>query len=282
MDGVTLAAATIRTLTLSGLKPLSPFVQSLLVSLGTLLVLMVLLWLASIVRRDASIVDPFWGSGFVVVTWLCWWLHAPTDMRSTVIAILTTVWGMRLSIFLTIRNWDHGEDRRYKAMRDYHGARFTWVSLFTVFLLQGIILWFVSFPIQAVISASYRPPLSWLDFLAIGVWGLGLTFETVGDWQLARFKSNPENSGKVMNQGLWRYTRHPNYFGDFCVWWGLYLLAISAAGSWTVGSPLLMSVLLMKVSGVTLLESTIKERRPDYAAYCNQTNAFFPGWPRIR
>ena len=281
MDGVPFSAAACRKLNLSRRKPLSQFVQSLLVSLGTLLVLMVVLWLASVVRRDASIVDPFWGTGFVVVAWLCWWLHPEADARSMVMAILTTVWGLRLSIYLTIRNWSHGEDRRYKAMRDHHGPRFAWVSLFTVFLLQGIILWFVSFPIQAVFAASHRPPISWLDCVAIGVWGIGLIFESVGDWQLAMFKTNPANSGKVMNRGLWRYTRHPNYFGDFCVWWGVYLLAVSSGGWWTIGSPLLMSLLLMKVSGVTLLESTIKDRRPGYAEYCQQTNAFFPGLPRI-
>lgn len=282
MDGVTFTVTASRAITISGQKLLSPFAQSLLVSLGTLLVLMVLLWIASVIRRDASIVDPFWGCGFVVVTWLCWWFHSPSEARPAVLAILTTVWGLRLSIFLTWRNWNHDEDRRYQAMRHYHGARFTWVSLFTVFLLQGIILWFVSFPIQAVITAYNPRPMSWLDGLAIVVWVMGFCFESLGDWQLARFKADPENRGKVMNRGLWKYTRHPNYFGDFCVWWGVYLLALSAGGWWTLGSPLLMSILLMKVSGVTLLESTITERRPDYAVYRKQTNAFFPGWPSIQ
>lgn len=258
---------------------MTPLAHSLLVSLGVLALLMTAMWLLSIVRRDASIVDPFWGTGFVIVTWIAcggW----PADGRAMLMTALITLWGLRLSVFLLWRNWGHGEDHRYAAMRKHHGPRFVWVSLLTVFWLQGIILWFVSWPVQAVVCRSHGQPLSWLDGLGVIVWTIGLVFETLGDWQLARFKVKPENTGRVLNSGLWRYTRHPNYFGDFCVWWGLYLLALSAGAWWTIGSPLLMSVLLMKVSGVTLLESTITQRRPEYDAYRQRTNAFFPGLPR--
>jgi steroid 5-alpha reductase family enzyme len=162
-------------------------------------------------------------------------------------------------------------------MRAHHGQRFWWVSLFTVFLLQGAILWFVALPILVATARRSFAPLGPLDLLGGLLWGLGLLFEAVGDWQLARFKAVPSNARHVMDRGLWRYTRHPNYFGDFCVWWGIYLVAAAGGAVWTIGSPLLMSVLLLKVSGVTLLENTIADRRPDYAAYQRRTNAFFPG-----
>jgi steroid 5-alpha reductase family enzyme len=178
---------------------------------------------------------------------------------------------------LLCRNWGHGEDRRYAAMRSSYGGRFWWVSLFTVFLLQAIILWFVSLPIQLAAALNRSTTLGIVDALGTTLWLVGIIFETVGDWQLARFKRDPGNCGMVLNRGLWRYTRHPNYFGDFCAWWGLYLIA-AAGGAWmTVFSPLLMSYLLLKVSGVRLLERTIADRRPDYVAYIARTNAFFPG-----
>jgi len=122
--------------------------------------------------------------------------------------------------------------------------------------------------------------LSMEDFLGVGLWGVGVLFESIGDWQLARFKSNPTNQGKVMDRGLWRYTRHPNYFGDICVWWGLYLVAAAGGAGWTILSPALMTFFLMRVSGVTLLEKTIVDRRPEYADYIRRTNALFPGPPR--
>lgn len=259
---------------------MSPLYQTLLMTLACLQALMLVLWLISLVRRDASIVDPFWGTGFVIVAWLACGFNSVDGTRPLLLAGLVTVWGLRLSIYLLMRNRHHGEDRRYASMRSYHGRWFPLVSLGTVFLLQGVILWFVSIPIQVGIVHGGTPPLNAVDLVGVVVWTIGLLFETAGDWQLAIFKANSDNAGRVMDRGLWRYTRHPNYFGDFCVWWGLYLISISAGGWWTIGSPLLMSVLLMKVSGVTLLESTISERRPDYAAYRSRTNAFFPGPPK--
>lgn len=163
-------------------------------------------------------------------------------------------------------------------MRENQGPRFWWVSLFTVFLLQGVILWIVSMPIQVAMVAAATKSLGWLDLAGVAQWSFGLFFEAVGDFQMARFQADPQNAGRVMDRGLWRLTRHPNYFGDFCIWWGLYLIAASAGVSWTIFSPLLMSFLLLKVSGVTLLEKTITDRRPEYAAYQTRTSSFFP-WP---
>ncbi len=255
-----------------------PVAQISVLSLAAVATVMFVLWLISIFRRDASIVDPFWGLGFVVVAWLATWLSWPVSSRVALLTFLTTAWGLRLSSFLLWRNCcGHGEDRRYAAMRSRYGDRFWWVSLFTVFLLQAIILWFVSLPIQLTAALNRSTALGIVDALGTTLWLIGIFFETVGDWQLARFKRDPGNSGMVLNRGLWRYTRHPNYFGDFCAWWGLYLIA-AAGGAWmTVFSPLLMSYLLLKVSGVRLLERTIADRRPDYVAYIARTNAFFPG-----
>jgi steroid 5-alpha reductase family enzyme len=259
---------------------MSPLAQTLLTSWSVLLIAMLILWLVGAVRRDVSIIDPFWGTGFVIVSWVAWSLNTPGSLRSLLLSGLTTFWGLRLSIFLLWRNWRHGEDRRYAAMRAYHGGRFWWVSLFTVFLLQAAILWFVSLPIQVTAAQNSTDALGLLDAAGTTLWGFGFFFEAVGDWQLARFKSDPRNAGQVMDQGLWRYTRHPNYFGDCCVWWGHYLIAASGGAWFTVLSPLCMSYLLVRVSGVRLLERTIVDRRPDYAAYVARTNAFFPGPPR--
>ncbi|MFN0052310.1 MAG: DUF1295 domain-containing protein [Planctomycetales bacterium] len=259
---------------------MSPLWQLLLSNLLLVLLVLTILWIVSVVRRDASIIDPFWGLGFVLVIWNSVWRCAAPEPRVWLLAGLTTAWGLRLSLFLGWRNWGHGEDRRYAAMRAAHGRRFWWWSLFSVFFLQGVILWFVALPLQIATAENAANPLGWLDLAGFGIWLGGFAFETVGDWQLARFKADPRNAGKVLDRGLWRLTRHPNYFGDFCVWWGLYLIALSGGAAWTVGSPLVMSILLMKVSGVTLLEQTIVDRRPEYAAYQARTSAFFPALPR--
>lgn len=259
---------------------MSLLVETLVVTFVAISVAMVLLWLVAISRRDVSVVDIFWGLGFGVVAWLaCWW-NSTNQPRSLLLAGLTSLWGLRLALYLCWRNWGRAEDRRYAAMRQRHGAAFDWVSLWTVFLLQAAILWFVSLPIQVAVAGNQSTAWNWLDATGITLWTVGFLFESVGDWQLARFQMQPHNAVRVMDRGLWRFTRHPNYFGDFCVWWGLYLISAAGGATWTIASPLLMSVLLLKVSGVSLLESTIADRRPEYAAYRARTNAFFPGRPR--
>lgn len=253
--------------------------ETFLVTLLAVVSQMLLLWIFASIRRDVSVVDSFWGLGFVAVAWIaCWW-NTATEYRPLLLATLTSAWGIRLSLYLGWRNWGRPEDRRYAGMRARHGPRFVWESLWTVFLLQAVVLWFVSLPIQVAMSKNWSTGWKWLDIVGIALWMLGSFFEAVGDSQLARFKSRPENAGRVMNRGLWRYTRHPNYFGDFCVWWGLYAIAAAGGAAWTIASPMLMSLLLLRISGVPLLESTITERRPEYAAYRAQTNAFFPGRP---
>ena len=247
-----------------------------MVNLGVLMLVTFGLWLLSVRLRDASIIDIFWGTGFVIVAWTSAALSEWPAARAILVVGMTTVWGLRLGIYLAWRNIGEAEDRRYRAMRDQWGKRFPVVSLFTVFWLQAVVLWLVSLPLQA--SAYGTDGLGLLDAVGVAVWSVGLFFESVGDLQLARFKAEPRNEGKVLDHGLWRYTRHPNYFGDFLVWWGFFLVAASGGAWWTVLSPLIMSVLLMKVSGVTLLERSLTDRKPEYEAYVKRTSAFFP-WP---
>lgn len=246
-----------------------------------------LLWLLSLILTDSSIVDVYWGLGFVSVYWLGYVLSTsgvgapqPLVTRPLLVGLLVTIWGLRLALHILRRNWGQGEDFRYAHWRREAGAAWWWRSYFKVFLLQGAILWIVSWPLLAVL-ASGEPFPGWLDGLAILVWSAGFIFEAGGDWQLSRFKADPANRGRLLTQGLWRYTRHPNYFGDALVWWGFYLFAVAAGAWWTIFSPLLMTYLLRRVSGVTMLERSLRETKPGYAAYIAQTNAFFPGRPKV-
>jgi len=245
-----------------------------------LLACMVALWLLSLRLRDASIADVFWGAGFAAVG-LSSLALSPRSPRALLLAGLAVLWGLRLSAHLARRWRGAGEDRRYRAMRAAWGPRFPAASLFTVFLLQGALLWVVSLPLQAGAASGAARPLGPLDAAGLLLFAVGLAFETVGDAQLARFLADPANAGRVMQTGLWRYTRHPNYFGDALVWWGMGLVAASAAPAWVLAGPALMTFLLVRVSGVSLLEKNIGERRPGYAAYVARTSAFVP-WPPRR
>jgi steroid 5-alpha reductase family enzyme len=239
------------------------------------------LWLLSLVLRDASIVDIWWGPGFALIAGAAWWLGAGGDPgRRALASALVALWGLRLGAYLAWRNLGHGEDPRYQAMRRHWGSRFALASLFTVFGLQGVLMWFVSLPVQTV-HVSPGGPLGALDFAGAALALIGLFFESVGDLQLARFRADPANRGRVLDTGLWRYTRHPNYFGDCCVWWGLYTIAAATRiGAFTILSPAAMTFLLVRVSGVALLERSIGRRRPGYADYIARTSAFFPRPPR--
>ena len=241
---------------------------------------MLCIWLISLPLRDVSIVDIGWGLGFVVVAWTTWWSFRVDAPRTWLLLALVTLWGLRLSAHLASRNIGEPEDRRYQAMRKKIGRSFWWVSLLMVFALQGLMMWIVSLPVVVGLeSTQWFPGLTLTNWIGLAVWCVGFAFEAVGDWQLTRFKADAQNKGRVLNHGLWYYTRHPNYFGDFCVWWGHWFVALGTWGdAWTIVSPLLMSVLLMRVSGVSLLERDITDRRPDYAEYKRRTSAFFP-WP---
>lgn len=236
--------------------------------------LMIIAWAISVLVHDASIVDPIWGPGFAIVAWATALTGDAGGGRVWLIATLTAIWGVRLGAYLGWRNLGSGEDKRYQAMRRNQGPKFWIKSLATVFGLQGALMWIVSLPVQAVAARGGTPRA--LDWIGVAVWTTGLIFEATGDAQLARFKADPANKDAVMDRGLWRYTRHPNYFGDFAIWWGLYLIALAAGAWWTIVGPAVMTVLLMRISGAGLLEKTIGSRRPGYADYVRRTSAFFP------
>lgn len=251
-----------------------------LFGLAVTLVAFTLLWLVSLRRRDASIADPFWGPGFLLLTLT--WLATSGDPspRGFLVTGLVAAWALRLGLHLWMRNRGHGEDPRYVAMRARHGDGFGRVSLFTVFWLQGSILWVVSMPVLGAITSE--APLGAWDAMAVVLFLVGLASESVADAQLARFRADPANRGRVLDTGLWRYSRHPNYFGDAVVWWGIFLLAVPGGALWTAVGPALMTFLLLKVSGVTLLERSLVEGRPGYTEYVRRTSPFVPWFPRKR
>lgn len=255
------------------------FIVTAFLGLAAVFLLMTAVWVGSLFKRDASIVDIFWGLGFVLAAWVYYIAADPSTLRAGIVVLLVSLWGLRLSGYILWRNWGEGEDYRYREMRQRHPETFARRSLFTVFWLQAGLLWAISIPLLAAIRSPGPAGLSWLDIAGIVFFAVGIVFEAGGDWQMARFKSDPANKGKVLDSGLWRYTRHPNYFGDAMVWWGLFLFAAAAGAWWTVYSPSLMTALLMKVSGVTLLERNLRESKPGYREYIERTNAFFP-WRR--
>lgn len=239
-------------------------------------------WIVSLVAGRISVIDAFWGPGFVVIAGTSWLLR--TKIASTddyVLIGLVTLWATRLAVHLGIRiAGESHEDRRYASIRSKYEPHFWIKSLAIVFLLQGVIMWLVALPVTFGLSIDVAPSMAMLS-AGVAVWAIGVFFEAVGDYQLAAFRRDTANQGKVLSTGLWGLTRHPNYFGDFAVWWGLWLVsAASGAPLWTAISPAVMSLFLLKVSGVTLLERDIQERRPAYAEYVRRTSAFFPWWPK--
>lgn len=242
--------------------------------------LMSLLWLLSLALRDSSIVDIFWGTGFVIVYWAAAILSpGQLTTRLLLLGVIVTIWGLRLSLHIFSRNAGKGEDFRYAAWREQAGPSWWWRSFFKVFFLQGLLMWIIAVPLIAVQAIDTTGPLKCLDYTGAALWLVGFIFEAGGDWQLARFKADPKNKGKLLASGLWSLTRHPNYFGDAAQWWGFYLIAASAGAVWTIFSPIVMTFLLLKVSGVAMLERSLKDSKPGYEDYVARTNAFFPWFP---
>jgi len=253
----------------------------LLLAMAAVAALGFVTWLASLHYEDASLVDRIWGLLFMAAAWAAAYTEGMDSPRTLLLLGLVSIWALRLSVYLTWRNWGAGEDYRYREMRKGRQDGFVFWSLVWIFGLQGVLALLIGLPITVSVTHPGDGGLGWLDAVGVAIWATGFLFETVGDWQLTRFKANPTNKGKVMDRGLWRYTRHPNYFGDALVWWGIFVVAASTQwGMYTVLSPLLMTVLLLKVSGVAMLESTIVERRPAYRAYIERTSAFIPLPPK--
>ena len=254
--------------------------SSLLIAAITIAVIMVSTWLLSVIIKNASIVDIVWGAGFAITSWVLALTVDGDSGRQLLLAVMVGVWGTRLALYLAKRNIGHGEDWRYKAMRKKAGKKFTYSSLVTVFGLQGALMWVVSLPVQFG-NGDSSPGVGPLAVIGIMVWLVGLSFEAIGDFQLARFKKDPNNAGKVMDQGLWSLTRHPNYFGDALLWWGIGIVG-AETGSGVIGfiGPVAMTFFLLRISGVPMLERSLSRRREGYAEYAARTSQFIPRPPK--
>ncbi|MEZ6047386.1 MAG: DUF1295 domain-containing protein [Planctomycetaceae bacterium] len=256
-----------------------------LINTAAVSLLMFCTWVVSLYKQDVSIIDLVWGSGFVLIAWLTWFWSGERSLIHLLLLICTTIWGVRLRIYLTWRKWGEGEDRRYRAIREKYGSAFTWKSLYLIFGFQALVMLIVSLPVQVGLAADgqalpqgMQQAIAATSFL---FWLTGFLFESIGDYQMASFKQNPQNQGKVLDTGLWKYTRHPNYFGDFLVWWGLGFMGVALSGQlWILIGPAVMSLFLMRISGVTLLEKDLQQRKPQYADYVESTSAFFPRLPK--
>jgi len=250
-------------------------VELWLSALPVLLIAATFTWLLSLPMRDVSIVDSLW-SLMLFAAGVIYGLGAdPRAPRLSFVLWLVALWAGRLSVYLMARGLGKGEDPRYQSLRARHEPHFRWKSLYLVFWRQALLAWIVSLPLLGVFASNQ--PIGALDYLGILLWLAGFAFEVVGDWQLARFRRNPANAGAVMTGGLWRHTRHPNYFGEFCIWWGFWLMAVAAGAWWSAVGPALLTLLLLRFSGVRRLEGEIGKGRPEYADYVLKTNAFFPG-----
>ena len=257
------------------------FINIWLQALAVIMIMMTSLWIVSVIIKNVSIVDLFWGIGFVLAGWFYYTHTQGFEPRKLILMIMVTLWGLRLSGYLTWRNAGKGEDFRYRQFRKNYGEkRYWWVSFFQTFLLQGILMWLISAPLLGAQYHAGNNHTGIFDIAGIVIWIIGLTFEAGGDWQLARFKADPGNKGKVLTTGLWKYTRHPNYFGDAAVWWGYGLIAIAAGSYITVLGSALMTALIIKVSGVALLEKSLVEQKPGYREYVEKTSAFIPWIPK--
>lgn len=253
-------------------------VQAYSFALASVTAVAVMAWIYSLLRRNVSIVDSLWSLMMLLCLLVYLTAASPDGPRSLPVLVMLALWALRLSAYITMRNHGQPEDRRYQAIRRNNEPGFRFKSLYIVFLLQALLAWVICLPALAAVGSQAAPGP--LDYAGFALWLAGMFFQVVGDAQLTRFRSQPGNQGQVLKTGLWRYTRHPNYFGEAILWWGFYLIALSAGAWWAIVSPLLMTFLLLRVSGVTMLEKDISERRPAYLEYKRNTNAFFPGRPQ--
>jgi steroid 5-alpha reductase family enzyme len=260
---------------------MNPLVSVLGLNLAVAAALMVLLWSFSLWLSDVSIVDIAWGVTGALITGLTFLLTDGATHRRILLTAMVGVWGVRLALHIGLRKRGKGEDFRYASMRAQHGQGFPLRSLFTVFLLQAFLIWIVTLPAQ--IGQVWDEPLhmTLLDFAGCLIWLLGFAWQAVADLQLTRFLSDPTNSGRVLDRGLWRYSRHPNYFGEALMWWGIFLVATATPWGWTTAiSPLLVTYLLLKVSGVPMLDRGLVVRRDGYREYLERTSSFLPRPPK--
>lgn len=246
--------------------------------LYAILLLATLTWVASVIKKDVSIVDSIWSIMIFSSAIVYSSSVDPYWSRSSLILTLVLLWAARLALYITWRNWGEPEDTRYVAIRRKYEPNFELKSFPIIFVFQAFLAWIISMPLWVALTVPFDSSI--FDILGISLWVVGMAFETVSDWQLARFKADPTQRGNVMNRGLWRYTRHPNYFGECLIWWGFFMFVIPSGAWWSILSPIVMTYLLLKFSGVTMLEETIVDRRPGYREYIMTTNSFIPGLPK--
>jgi len=247
-------------------------------ALPVLLIAAAITWLLSLPLRNVAIAGSLWS---LMLFAAGVWYALDSDPRAPRLALvlwLAALWAARLAIYLTARNSRWGEERRYQALRARHQSHFALKSLYQVFVLQALLAWVISLPLLGAFASN--APIAALDYCGVALWLAGFVIEAGADWQLARFRANPANDSAVLRRGFWAWSRHPNYFGDCCLWWGFYLFALAAGAWWALPGPALLTWLLLRVSGVPRLEKDIGNRRPQYADYVLKTNAFFPSRPR--
>ena len=261
-------------------------IDALLANAAILIGVVLILWVISVQIDDVSFIDAFWGTGMALMAFTSWMQLGQPGALATLILAMTAAWGLRLGIYLFRRWRAEGEDKRYERMlrKDREKGRFAFAALTKIWLGQALLLFLVSSPAQlGILSSSEPAPITGLAWAGLALFLTGIFFEWVGDWQLARFKADPANKGQVMDKGLWRYTRHPNYFGDACAWWGIWLAAASAGWDialWTVAGPIFLTFTLVKWSGAALLEKGMKHSRPGYEEYKRRTSAVIPMPPK--
>jgi len=252
-------------------------------NLGVSIASVLLLWLISIPLRDASIIDMFFAPILFAMTALGFAIGDGAPVRKQLILAMVGIWALRITVHLVRRNWGRGEDPRYSKLRTWvaDDRAFVWLSLRQVFLLQGIVIWFASLPAQLGQVFTTPAALGWPAYLGAALWLIGMAFETVADIQLTRFRADPANKGTVLQSGLWRYSRHPNYFGELCVWWGIFLVACDNPwGVTTIVGPLIYSLLVINVTGQATLDKKLSKERPGYKEYMERTSGMIPMPPR--
>ncbi len=246
------------------------------VFLGIVLLAYMTAWfvISLIVKRN-DVADIAWGLGFVLLAWTSFFLSSSNDLRSLIVCLMVSVWGIRLATHVYLRNKGKEEDYRYNAWRKSWGKWFYIRSYLQVYFLQGVLLFIIVSPVL-LINRGRGGEIGWIDLLGFLIWAIGFFFEVVGDAQLTKFIRDKSNKGKLMMSGLWRYTRHPNYFGEVSLWWGIWIISISTTfGLWAFASPLMITILILRISGIPLLEKKMEEH-PDFAQYKKRVSAFFP------
>jgi steroid 5-alpha reductase family enzyme len=267
--------------------------ETLLQEIGTLFAVnfavaigaVIVLWLISIPIRDVSIIDMFFAVILFAITVVSFVLGGGAENRKLLVLVLVGLWALRITVHLIKRNWGHGEDPRYTKLRSWvkDDRSFNWLSLRKVFLLQGMVLWVTSFPVQAAMVFEQPASLGWPALAGIALWTVGFLFEAISDAQLTRFRADESKRGTVLQTGLWKYSRHPNYFGELCVWWGLFLVACDhPAGSFTIIGPLVYSYLVINITGQRTLDKKLAKEKPGYREYMETTSGLIPMPPRKR